>query len=78
MTHQMTKEQFLSRFRGEAICMACGHHDRDIKPATCHQVENEFGESEISFIFGSDADFCTKCEKPWQMFDELIDVSLES
>ena len=41
-------------------CSHCGHKD-DIEAA----VGMSDGQGNTTYIFGSAADFCTKCDKPW-------------
>jgi len=45
-------------------CEACGHEE-DIYGATVRRAEPDEGPHEYFVIFGSDADFCTRCGETW-------------
>ena len=48
-------------------CPHCGHEE-DIRGACV--VPSSDSPSGMAIMFGSDADFCTKCDKPWGRNEE--------
>jgi len=54
------KEQVIRDNPKHLKCPHCGHED-DIHAAAAIPE----GEGKYTLIFGSDADFCTRCDKPW-------------
>ena len=59
MSDQATLEKVERENKKHLECPSCGH--RDI--ITGAAVDN--GDGTYTVWFGSEADFCTKCDEPW-------------
>jgi hypothetical protein len=60
LAREYTQKVLIDNNKLHKKCLICGHED-DIRGAVAIQID----KTHYNIIYGSDADFCTKCGETW-------------